>query len=264
MLTHCPECNGQLSTDAATCPHCGAPVQKGQGAAPTARPVGAAPAYAQPMQPQPPPQQPPQSHFLRNCFICGCLLVVLAMAGIILVPILAVNKLKNSVVTGQANVTALGQKVMPGYTLPKGWDNPKNFGIDLSMFGMFTAKGVGLVNGESVIMAGSFIPKPGSTDDLKNTMMQGAAANSGGNQGQTTTTTLVNDKVDMVLGSGETVPVIHEVTQDQQGKKRVLYLLLLDPFDNELGWLGIMAMGPEDTFDLDGFKAFLGSVKTKK
>jgi hypothetical protein len=220
------------------------------------------PMQQQPMQPQQPP--PPQSHFLRNCFICGCVLVLIAMGAMVALPILAVSKVKNSFTTNPATVTAIGQKVIPGYAPPKGWDNPKNFAIDFSMFGMFTAKGVGLTNGGSLIMAGSCLPKPASLDDLKNTMMQGVNANSGNNQGSQTTTTLVNDEVDMVLGSGETVKVKHEVNQDQQGKKQVLYLLLVDPCDNEFGWLGVMGIGPDDSFDLDGFKAFVATLKMKK
>src|SRR5581483_6712976 len=125
MLTHCPECQKELSTAATQCPHCGAPVNQGQlagGGAPVARPVTpgyAQPGYAQPGYPQGAgqPPEPPKGHFWRNCCLVGCLVTVLLCGGSGVAFYMWANK---HFPRDPQQVAALSESVAPGAKPPTG------------------------------------------------------------------------------------------------------------------------------------------------
>lgn len=255
MLTHCPECQKELSTAATQCPHCGAPVNQGHiaGGVPVAQPVS--PGNAQ-------PAPAPQSHCFRNCLIAGCVIVLLMGVGFFAVSAMFVNKLKSSFTDKPEKIAEVGQSVAPGATTPAGYE-PK-FGVNLSWFG-FEAKGVFLMKGGDPNQGGTVIgygamKGKGDKDQVRDAFQKGLqnAGKGGGEQ-----TVEKEETVELDVG-GEPKKVMHMITVDQQsGRKQEMYLLILDDWGNEFGWLGIGAVGPEGKFDLDGFKAFLGSLKKK-
>lgn len=279
MLVNCPECQKQVSTSATQCPHCGAPVSSGP---PMAKPVN--PGY--PQQPQPgypqqagypqpgfapgAPQQPPppQSHCLRNCLILGCILTLLAIVAVVAVPVYMVKKLASSFTQDPVAATALGQKVAPGATPPAGYE-PK-FGIDFNMFGQkiqgtFISSGKGQdinPNADTIIAWGALNQKK-SSHELQDSFQQALAAK----KGQPNDPNAPKEKVDSTEEveftiAGQPTKVLHMVATDQQsGKKLSYYFVVLDGWNNEFGWLGVGAVGPDDKFDLEGFKAFLASLK---
>src|SRR5271169_4849996 len=140
MLTHCPECQQELSTAASQCPHCGAPVDHGKVAgggssSPVARPVSPG-GYAQPAGA---PPGPPQSHCFRNCLIVGCVVLVLFGIGFFVLVSMFVSNIQKSITTDPALMAADGQSMAPEASIPAGYEGYK--GIDINFFGFFKAKG---------------------------------------------------------------------------------------------------------------------------
>jgi hypothetical protein len=250
MLTHCPECNGELSTAAAACPHCGAPVAQGKIA-----------------QPEPIVVQK-KSHFLRNCLICGCFLALLGGAALVALPVYMVNQLKAAVVTA-ADTPVLAAEIAPGTAPPQGYE--WKGGVNFSMFG-FKAKGVcvapkgALGGGQSFIVSGGFSQKRTSKEEIHDAVTKFLQAmETGPKTGHSGSTTIISHvEEELPIGAGtETVKAQHMVSEDDETKKRATeYVVILDKFPNEFGHLVIVGIGPETGFDLDGFKAFLKTVKT--
>jgi hypothetical protein len=283
MLTTCPECQKELSTAATQCPHCGAPVSHGHlsggesGKPPMAKAVPQAypaqpgypqPGYPQAGYPQPggPPQQP-KSNCLRNCLIFGCLLVFLGIAAFVGLTWYAATVLKQSVATTPAEIAAIGQKVAPGATTPTGYT--EKFGLNVNMFGQkwqgaFISNGSGDPNESTIIAWGALNVKPQDKKQLEDSFEKAlqAGQGGGGRNGPNSAKKIdLEETVELQIG-GEAHKVLHMVATDQNsGAKTESYFVILDPWNNEFGWLGVGASGPEGKFDLDGFKAFLAKLK---
>jgi hypothetical protein len=136
LLTHCPECQGELSTAATTCPHCGVPVDHGKAAQP-AKPAA-------------------QSHTLRNCLACGCVLVVLLTVAGVFAAVTFAKRLAASAVS-QKDAPALAAKIAPGTQPPPSYE--LKGGLDFNMFGwkaQCVAIGPQGKNGNTVILTGAF------------------------------------------------------------------------------------------------------------
>jgi hypothetical protein len=247
MLTHCPECQKELSTAATQCPHCGAPVNQGAmaGGAPMGQPVAG----------------PPQSHCLRNCLIGGCVLVVLIGIGFFAATAMVVSKIKSSFTDDPAQVAAIGQSVAPGATTPPGYAAK---GVDIDWFGV-KAKGVFLTKGvsnagDSIIGYGALAGKKMNKDDVRATferaLEQQGHSKSGSQQVEK------QEEVEFDVG-GQPTKVLHTISTDQSGKRLTQYVVVLDDWNNEFGYLGVVGMGLEDKFDLDGFKSVLAGLKRK-
>jgi hypothetical protein len=207
-----------------------------------------------------PPDQP-QSHCLRNCLIGGCLLVVVLGVGFFALTAMFVSKIKNSFTDDPARVTAIGQEVAPGATAPSGYTQKA---IDISWFS-FKAKGVILAKGDpdkdGTVIAYGALASRGDRNQVREAFekaVEGAGQKgAGGPQ-----TVEKEEEIDMDV-AGEKVKATHIVSTDSGGRKLAKYVLILDQWNNGFGWLGIGAMGGEDKFDMDGFKAFLASLKKK-
>ncbi len=255
MLTHCPECNQELSTAATQCPHCGAPVKAGNLAGtPVVKPVS--PGFAQ-------PEPPPQSHCFRNCLIVGCVLVVLVIAGFVTAGVVVGKKFADSFTQDPVKVAAIGQSVAPGATTPPGYES--KFAMDLSVFG-FKGKGAFLTKGDpnqgGMVIGYGAVSQKGNRQDVSEKFQQALAKvnNQGGNQN---TQVEKQEEVDLDVG-GQPRKALHMIAVNQNNnQKDEMYILVLDNWDNEFGWLGVGAKGPEGKFDLDAFKTFLGSLKGK-
>jgi len=213
------------------------------------------------MQGGPPPKQ---SHCLRNCLIAGCLLVFLGGLGTGLFFYVTIKKLANSFVSGPQAI-AVGQSVAKGATLPAGYEVKA---ADISFFS-FKAKGVIAIpqNAQkgTAIAFGAFAPKPQSMEEMRQQIENGMQ-NAGHNQGQSQNAQVVENKEEeLEVGSnGATVKASRIVLENQQNKQRIVeYLFVLDPFPNEFGYLFCFALGPADSFDTDGFKAFLKTIDYK-
>jgi hypothetical protein len=284
-LVSCPECQKQVSTAASQCPHCGAPVS--QGSAPMAQPVGQPYPPQQPQYQQQPgfPQQPgypqggypqggyaqqpppPKSNCLRNCLIFSCLLLVACIVAFAGLSYYAMNKLKQQIATTPAEIAAIGQKVAPGAKTPPGYT--EKFALNMDMFG-FKAQGAFILNGAdpetgTTIAWGALNAKPSDKKQLEEQFQKALAAGSqgqggGGNPGGPKKVDS-EETVELLIG-GEPTKVLKIIATDEEsGRKSESYFVILDPWNNEFGWLGVGASGPEGKFDLDGFKAFLATLK---
>jgi hypothetical protein len=252
MLTHCPECNQELSTAATQCPHCGAPVKQGSLAGtPVSKPV-----YVTP---------PPQGRCFRNCLIAGCILVVLIAAGVVVTGVVVARAIKNSFTMDPVQIAAIGQSVAPGATAPPGYESKA--AMDVNIFGAIKAKGAFLMKGDPnrggmVIGYGAF-SKKGEKQDVGQKFQQVLENmnNQGGPQGQNQVEK--QEEVDLDV-AGEPRKALHMISVNQNtNQKQEMYILVLDNWSNDFGWLGVGAVGPEGKFDLDGFGAFLASLKAK-
>ena len=260
MLTRCPECQQEVSTQATQCPHCGAPM--GAAVAKPVAPPSAQPAFA---QPAPPPQ--PQSHCLRNCLIVGCVLVVLVVGGVFVAGAMLASKIKNSFTQDPQKIASIGASVAPGATTPTGYS--EKFGVDMSWFG-FKAKGAFLAKGDpnsggTVIGYGAMQADKNNVNKEKVKEGFQQALQNAGNQNQQGKRQQVEKSEEIELDvAGQPTKAVHMIMVDEDTKKRSsMYVIVLDDWNNEFGWLGVGAVGPEDSFDMDGFKAFLGSLKKK-
>ena len=266
MLTHCPECQKELSTAATVCPHCGAPVDHGM-----------VKQQQQPQIPQQPIAAPPKSHFLRNCLLCGCLLAVLAGVAVFALPVYMVAQIQKSVVQ-KADAPALAAKVAPGVAAPPGYEIKG--GIDFAMFGI-KAEGVAIAptdvelgkgkEPKTLLAFGAFSGKTQSKEQIHDQvekfltqMSQGGGAGAGGQRGSTKIVT--QEEVDVNVGPGtDTVKAMHMVTEDERSQKRMTeWIVVVDDYDNEFGYLIVAGMGSEKEFDEAAFKAFLKTVNPKK
>lgn len=260
MLTHCPECKGELSTAANNCPHCGAPVNHGQLAARGGPPqqLGAPP--------------PKQSHFLRNCLACGCLLFVLLVAAVVGIPAYMFSQIKNSMVD-KAGAPALAAAVAPGVQPPTGYE--LKGGANFAMFGIkakgvFMAPvGVELGNGQppkTLLAFGAFSGKNQTKEQIheqvEKFLTQMAQGGQGGGQGGRTKVVSQGEE-DLPIGPGgaSTVKALHIVGEDDRGQRTTQYLVLLDDYENEFGYLIVAGLGTEKDFDVDALKGLLKTVK---
>jgi hypothetical protein len=81
-LINCSECGREVSTSAAACPHCGAPVKA---ATPPAIPPPPPPAVPAPPPATPPTPSQPKSKALRNLLIAGGCLIPIVICAFLLI-----------------------------------------------------------------------------------------------------------------------------------------------------------------------------------
>jgi hypothetical protein len=174
------------------------------------------------------------------------------------------KKMMGAFTKDPAAITAISQNVAGSATVPAGYTQVA--GVDFGVFS-FKAKGVILQKGGdpkaggTVIAYGALTAKPQEKAALRDSLEKAMQGATGGGQAQQQRQVVSQEEVDMQVGS-ETQKVLHIISTDQQGgNKQSQYFVFLDGWNNEFGWLGVGAMGPDDKFDLDGFKAFLASLK---
>ena len=262
MLTHCPECKGELSTNANVCPHCGAPVDHGRLASGGAPPAGAAApaAFHQPIT------APPKGHALRNC--CGCIFFLLVLFG------LAVGfvfmKMKQGWQPPEA-APGVAATLAPGSQPPAGW---AYLGADdITIFGKMVSKAVVLSPGGRKPERGAPVPlmgaaafgiKPERRAELRQVIEEAIdkMATEGKPVGKHSKIVSESEET-YPLGPGtDTTKVSHIVSENEDTKEKSdTFLAVVEPYDNEFGWVVLFGMGPEKQFDAEAFKAYLKTVK---
>jgi hypothetical protein len=219
---------------------------------------------------EPPIAGPKKSHFLRNCLACGCILGLLGVVAFFVLAASIEGLMKKSVVEAKA-VPALAAQVAPGTVPPPGTEYKKS--VDFSLVWL-AAKVVcvaptGQGKPGTILLYGGFSQKSKTREQLQEQVQKilGAIEASSASQDPDAQTKVVSTvEEELPVGTGtDTVKAVHMVTEDQKTKDReVEYFVVLDPYDNEFGYLLVAAVGKQTTFDVEILKAFLKTVTLKK
>ncbi|MBI3722582.1 hypothetical protein HY251_01300 [bacterium] len=217
----------------------------------------------------PPPYdaQQPKSHCLRNCLIVGCLLVVLGVVGTFFTLYWVGSKFMSSFVQGPG-ATTIAQSVAKGAVPPPGYEL---VGVDFNMFG-YKAKGfLAAPKGGSkglLLACGAWEPKPKDVEEtragIEKAIQSSPQAGRGGSGGQTI---VEQGTEEFEIGTeGEKVKAFRLLVEDQRKQRLLEYVILLDSFDNEFGYLAIAALAPDDGQGTDPqeLKDFLKTINVKK